>query len=87
MLMMMPCWKRAITFSEALKSYSRFQQGSKQKRFHATKSKKTGGKSHEWSEEIPITFFYVLKKREGSPPHSTTIIDIIRFRNSIANLL
>ncbi|KAA6321172.1 hypothetical protein EZS27_029146, partial [termite gut metagenome] len=24
----MPCWKRAITFSEALKSYSRFQQGS-----------------------------------------------------------
>ncbi|KAA6329992.1 hypothetical protein EZS27_004795, partial [termite gut metagenome] len=23
----MPCWKRAITFSEALKSYSRFQQG------------------------------------------------------------
>ncbi|KAA6312913.1 hypothetical protein EZS27_036234, partial [termite gut metagenome] len=28
MLMMMPCWKRAITFSEALKSYSRFQQGS-----------------------------------------------------------
>jgi hypothetical protein len=43
------------------------------------------GMSHKWSEEI-LPLFYVLNNPAGSPPHSTTIIDIMRFLISVVNL-